>query len=69
MAADKNAAYRARRSGGRADMVVLGRNKGIARGLTEDYLEVRLPVERAPAGRFSCVLSQDPTGTLSAEAA
>jgi threonylcarbamoyladenosine tRNA methylthiotransferase MtaB len=67
LAEQKGAAYRQRRIGGDADVVVLGRHRGKVQGLTEDYLEVSLPADRTYPPRFAAVLRQEEDGTLMAE--
>ena len=67
LAADKGAVYRARRAGARADVVLLRRCGGWFEGLTEDYLTVYLPTDRAVPRRFGAVLRHAEDGTLQAE--
>ena len=47
-------------------VVVLGRRKGMAQGLTEDYLEVSGDIERALPARFPAQLSLDADGQFTA---
>ena len=65
----KAAAYRERRDGGVADVVVLGRSRGRVRGLTEDFLDVGFPADRLRAPRCMATLHHTPDGTLAAEPA
>lgn len=44
----KGAAHRRARDGGRADLVIVGREGGDRTGLSEDYLSVELPVPTPP---------------------
>jgi threonylcarbamoyladenosine tRNA methylthiotransferase MtaB len=60
--------YRARRDGGLADVVVLGRSRGRFEGLTEDYLTVFFSAERERAPRLRARLRRE-GGVLLAEAA
>ncbi len=64
LAAKQGAMYRAARSGGRADVVVLRRSGGRFEGLTEDYLTVYLPSDRVPPERFEGVVTLNDDGTL-----
>ncbi len=61
-------AYQARRDGGPADVVVLGRRQGRFEGLTEDYLTVYFPTDRERAPRLRARLRRE-GGILLAEAA
>ncbi len=62
LAADKAAAYAARRGGGHADVVVIGTGPS-RHGLTEDYLSVALEEPKPPRGaRFDARLVADATG-------
>lgn len=65
----KAAAYRARRDGGLADVVMLGRSRGRVRGLTEDFLDVSFAPDRNHAPRCWAMLQRSPDGTLTAEPA
>jgi threonylcarbamoyladenosine tRNA methylthiotransferase MtaB len=65
----KAAAYRERRDGGMADVVVLGRSRGRVRGLTEDFLDVGFPADRHHAPRCMATLHHTPDGNLAAEPA
>ena len=67
--AHKSERYRKQRSGGTADVVVMGRHQGRAQGLTEDYLEVGLTTDRRVPSRFAAILQQDADAKLSAQAA
>ena len=69
MATNKGAAYRARRDGGRADVVVLRRHQGSIQGLTEDYLDVYSAADRPYTSRFHARLRRDTDGKLLAEVA
>ena len=69
IAAQKGAAHRARRDGGGADIVVLRRHQGSMQGLTEDYLDVYFPTDRAYTPRFHARLRHEADGTLLAEVA
>jgi threonylcarbamoyladenosine tRNA methylthiotransferase MtaB len=69
LAAEKGAAYRRRRHGGPADVVVLGRQRGRVQGLTEDYLEVSFPADRSYPPRFAAVLRHEDDGTFLADVA
>ncbi len=69
MATNKGAAYRARRDGGRADVVVLRRHQGRIQGLTEDYLDVYSAADRPYTSRFHARLRRDTDGKLLAEVA
>ncbi|UCF39975.1 MAG: MiaB/RimO family radical SAM methylthiotransferase [Gemmatimonadota bacterium] len=69
VAAEKGAAYRARRDGRDADVVLLRRHRGWYEGLTEDYLTVYLPTERAVPDRFRATLRRADDGTLQADLA
>ena len=69
IATQKGAAYRARRDGGSADIVVLRRHQGSMQGLTEDYLDVYFPADRAYSPRFPARLRHEADGTLLAEVA
>ena len=69
IASSKGASYRARRDGGRADVVVLRRHQGRVQGLTEDYLDVYFAADRDYTPRFQALLRQDTDGTLLAEVA
>ncbi len=69
LAARKRSRYAASRAGGRADIVVVGRG-GERRGLTEDYLTVRLADPTLPSGhRFVARLGAGAGGSLVAAAA
>jgi threonylcarbamoyladenosine tRNA methylthiotransferase MtaB len=61
-------AYRRRRDGGAADVVVLGRHQGRFEGLTEDYLTVQVPAGGQPTPRFHARLRRE-GGILLAHAA
>lgn len=54
--------HAAARAGGAADVVVLGRRRGRAQGLTEDYLTVTCAVDAAPASRFAATLQRGAAG-------
>ncbi len=69
IAAGKAAAYRAHRSGGIADVVVLRRAKGRVQGLTEDYLDVYLSADHAIERRVRVSLTGEVDGKLLAEVA
>jgi threonylcarbamoyladenosine tRNA methylthiotransferase MtaB len=70
IAAAQRAAYLARRERGEADVVLVGRRVGRFEGLTEDYLTVYLPTDRATPlpPRLRATLRQQ-GGVLVAEAA
>ncbi len=68
LGSEKGSSYRAARSGGRGDLVLLRRSGGWFEALTEDYLSVYLPSDRPVPGRFSAALALEPDGTLRAEA-
>jgi len=59
----KARAYTAARVGCDADVVLLTRQGGRYRGLTEDYLTLSLPVDLPPAARFAARLGEA-DGTL-----
>ena len=62
-AARKAASYRARRAGGIADVVVVGREPGAREGVTEDYLSVLVTDPAVPRGaRCACRLVETPAG-------
>jgi threonylcarbamoyladenosine tRNA methylthiotransferase MtaB len=69
IAAEKGAAYRARQHGRDADVVLLRRSGGWFEGLTEDYLTVYMPADRALPGRFGAALHRAADGTLQAQPA
>ena len=69
IATQKGAAYRARRDGGGADIVVLRRHQGSIQGLTEDYLDVYFSADRPYMPRFRARLRHEGDGTLLAEVA
>lgn len=69
LAAEKGAAYRAWRDGGRADVVAIRRTGGRVQGLTEDYLDVHFAGDREYPSRFAAVLRHRDDGALVAEAA
>ncbi len=69
MATNKGAAYRARRDGGRADVIVLRRHQGSIQGLTEDYLDVYFAADQKYTSRFHARLRRGTDGTLLAEVA
>jgi threonylcarbamoyladenosine tRNA methylthiotransferase MtaB len=69
IAAEKGAAYRARQHGRDADVVLLRRSGGWFEGLTEDYLTVHMPADRALPGRFGAALHGAADGALQAEPA
>jgi threonylcarbamoyladenosine tRNA methylthiotransferase MtaB len=59
LVADRAARYRDARDGGPADVVLLEHRAGRFAGLTEDYLEVYLPVtETRPPARFPARLER-----------
>lgn len=62
----KRAAYRSRRAGQRADVVLVRRSNGEFEGLTEDYLTVRGAAGERVAPRFEALLSLDDGGGLRA---
>ncbi len=67
IATAKAAAYRARRAGGSADVIVIGHEAGHRDGLTEDYLSVDLSAQALPRGaRFDATLtpSSSPRGLI-----
>jgi threonylcarbamoyladenosine tRNA methylthiotransferase MtaB len=66
LAEEKQSAYRQRRAGAQADVIVLGRHGGRYRGLTEDYLDVYLPSVKTVPPRFKGTLELS-NGTLVAE--
>ena len=69
LATEKAAAYRARRTGGGADVIVIGHGNGHRDGLTEDYLAVDLSAPAPPRGaRFDATLgpSLSPRGLVAA---
>jgi threonylcarbamoyladenosine tRNA methylthiotransferase MtaB len=66
LADEKQVVHRRRRAGARADVVVLGRQRGRYQGLTEDYLDVYLPSVKVAPPRFSGTLGLS-NGTLVAE--
>ena len=66
LGAAKAAAYRRTRTGGEADVVLIGRGVA-ARGLTEDYLEVALGTAAPRIARFRATLVER-AGELTAEA-
>jgi threonylcarbamoyladenosine tRNA methylthiotransferase MtaB len=61
---EKRAAYRSRRAGQRADVVLVRRSNGEFEGLTEDYLTVRGAAGESLAPRFEALLSLDDGGGL-----
>jgi threonylcarbamoyladenosine tRNA methylthiotransferase MtaB len=69
IAAEKGAAYRARQHGRDADVVLLRRSGGWFEGLTEDYLTVYMPADRALPGRFGAALHGTADSTLQAQPA
>jgi threonylcarbamoyladenosine tRNA methylthiotransferase MtaB len=62
----KGRAYRSARDGRLADVVLCGRARGWFDGLTEDYLNVRVPSDEAIGPRLSAVL-RDVGGHLAVE--
>jgi threonylcarbamoyladenosine tRNA methylthiotransferase MtaB len=56
LAAERRREYEARREDQRADVVILERERGMYRGLTEDYLTVYLRSEQVVPPRFDAVL-------------
>jgi threonylcarbamoyladenosine tRNA methylthiotransferase MtaB len=58
----KGRRHTAARVGGAADVVLLDRHAGRAKGLTEDYLSVTMPVDAFPASRFRARLDRDAGG-------
>lgn len=58
----KGRRHAAARVGGAADLVVLDRRAGRARGLTEDYLTVSVALDAVPAARFAACLDRDAHG-------
>ncbi len=50
----KHAAYCAARTGGTADVIIIGHDDGHRDGLTEDYLQVELPDPAPPRGARVC---------------
>ncbi|GIW51286.1 MAG: tRNA (N(6)-L-threonylcarbamoyladenosine(37)-C(2))-methylthiotransferase MtaB [Gemmatimonadales bacterium] len=56
LAAERRREYEASREHQSADVVILERNRGVYRGLTEDYLTVYLGTHRALPPRFPAVL-------------
>lgn len=67
LAGSKAARTRARRDGGRADVVRVRRSGGRVEGLTEDYLSAYLPGDPPVPGRLTTVLRLDDDGRLHAE--
>lgn len=66
LAAEKGAAYRASRDGGRADVVRLRRSGSRYEGVTEDYLMVSAETSERLPGRFAASLALDHDGMLRA---
>jgi threonylcarbamoyladenosine tRNA methylthiotransferase MtaB len=66
LAHEKGTAYRAARSGRRADVVLLSRAAAGPTGLTGDYLTVVVPPDPPPARRFAATLALDQGGALTA---
>lgn len=63
LAAERAGRYRSGRDGGRADVVLLHRHAGRFAGLTEDYLDVYLPVaDQRPPARFPARLERRGAG-------
>ncbi len=60
----KGAAHRRARSGGQADIVMVSRQRGRHRGLTEDYLNVYLATDLPAPSRFSATVEQGEDGSL-----